>query len=42
MRDAALGRRTADKLARVWRQGGGEAWVLVHAEVQSQEERDFA
>ncbi len=27
---------------RVWRQDGAEAWVLVHGEVQSQAEADFA
>ncbi len=27
---------------RVWRQDGAEAWVLVHVEVQSQAEADFA
>ncbi|MEW6220609.1 MAG: cytosolic protein, partial [Thermodesulfobacteriota bacterium] len=31
-RDAKLGRRLADKLAKVWRRDGGEAWVLVHPE----------
>jgi phosphatidylserine/phosphatidylglycerophosphate/cardiolipin synthase-like enzyme len=36
-RDAALG-RLADKLVQVWRHGGQETWVLVHIEVQSQEE----
>jgi len=41
-RAAELGRRVADKLVRVWRRDGGEAWVLVHAEVQNQEEADFA
>ncbi len=41
-RAAELGRRVADKLVRVWRRGGSEAWVLVHAEVQNQEEADFA
>jgi len=41
-RDAALGRRLADKLVQVWRRGGQETWVLVHIEVQSQEERAFA
>ena len=33
-RDADLGRRFADTLAQVWRQGGEETWVLVHVEVQ--------
>jgi hypothetical protein len=40
--DAALGRRRVDKLVKVWRTGGDEAWVLVHIEVQSQEETGFA
>lgn len=42
VRDAALGRRLADKLVQVWRQNGDEAWVLVHIEIQSQEETAFA
>lgn len=42
VRDAELGRRLADKLVKVWRQSGDEAWVLVHIEVQSQEEADFS
>lgn len=42
VRDAELGRRLADKLFKVWRHGGEEAWVLVHIEVQSQEESGFA
>lgn len=36
------GRRTVDKLARLWRKDGHEEWVLVHVEVQSQEDPDFA
>lgn len=42
VRDASLGRRLADKLVKVWRTGGEEAWVLIHLEVQSQEETNFA
>ena len=42
VRDAELGRRLADKLIQVWRKDGNEAWVLVHVEVQGQEESDFA
>jgi hypothetical protein len=42
VREAEVGRRLADKLFKVWRLGGEEAWVLVHIEVQSQEEPDFA
>ena len=41
-RDAELGRRYADVLAQVWRQGGEEAWVLVHVEVQGQPQAEFA
>ena len=42
VRDAELGRRLADKLVKVWRTGGEEAWVLIHLEVQSQSETNFA
>jgi hypothetical protein len=42
VREAEVGKRLADKLFKVWRLGGTEAWVLVHIEVQSQEESDFA
>lgn len=42
VRDAELGRRQVDKLVRVWRRDGVEAWVLAHIEVQSQEEVNFA
>jgi len=41
VRDAKLGRRLADKLARVWQKNGDEAWVLAHVEVQGQRESDF-
>jgi hypothetical protein len=41
-RDAVLGQRQADKLVKVWRQGGDEAWVLMHIEIQSQGETGFA
>ncbi|MFN4259660.1 MAG: hypothetical protein ACK4RK_10195 [Gemmataceae bacterium] len=40
-RAAELTRRTVDKLAGVWRQDGQEEWVLIHVEVQSQDESDF-
>lgn len=33
VRDASLGRRLADKLVKVWRTGGEEAWVLIHVEI---------
>ena len=41
VRDAELGRRYADKLAKVWRKSGQEEWVLAHLEVQGQPERAF-
>lgn len=40
--DAVVGRRTVDKLVRVYLVGGDELWVLIHIEVQSQRETDFA
>ncbi len=42
VRDAELGRRLADKLVKVWRVDGEEAWVLIHLEVQGWVEADFA
>ena len=42
VRDAELGRRLADKLVKIWRKNGEEAWVLIHVEVQSQDESGFA
>jgi predicted transposase/invertase (TIGR01784 family) len=42
VRDAELGRRLVDKLVKIYRLDGEEAWVLIHVEVQSQEESDFA
>src|SRR5688572_23238702 len=40
--EAELGRRTVDKLVKVWQRTGDEAWVLIHLEVQSQVEAEFA
>jgi hypothetical protein len=42
VRDAELGKRLADKLVKVWKHGGEETWVLIHAEIQNQEESDFS
>ena len=42
IRNAELGRRFADKLAKVWRKNGEEAWVLIHVEIQGHFESDFA
>lgn len=39
--EAATGRRTVDKLVKVWRKSGQEEWVLIHIEVQSQSETEF-
>jgi hypothetical protein len=41
VRDAELGKRLADKLVKVWKLSGEETWVLVHIEIQSQEESRF-
>lgn len=41
VRDAELGRRYVDKLAKVWRKSGEEEWVLAHLEVQGQHESAF-
>jgi hypothetical protein len=40
--DAERGRQVVDKLVPVFRLDGDEAWVLVHIEVQSQPDPDFA
>jgi hypothetical protein len=42
VRDASLGKRLVDKLVKVWRKDGKETWVLVHIEIQSQKETNFA
>ncbi len=42
VREAEWGRRLVDKLVKVWRTSGQEEWVLVHVEVQAQEEAGFA
>ncbi len=41
MADAAIGRRLADKLAKVYLRSGKELWVLVHLEVQGQRQKLF-
>jgi hypothetical protein len=38
---AGRGRLYVDKLVKVWRKNGREAWVLIHIEVQTQREADF-
>lgn len=42
VRDAELGLRLVDKLVKIYRSSGEEAWVLIHVEVQSQPESGFA
>ncbi|MBY0522636.1 MAG: hypothetical protein K2R98_04535 [Gemmataceae bacterium] len=42
VREAEIGRRHVDRLVKVWRTDGDEAWVLIHVEVQSQPEDHFA
>ncbi|MBD2457310.1 cytosolic protein [Nostoc sp. FACHB-87] len=41
VRDAELGKRLIDKLVKIYRIGGEEEWLLIHIEIQSQEENDF-
>ena len=41
VRSGGRGKRAVDKLVKVWRKDGLEAWVLVHVEVQSQVELAF-
>jgi hypothetical protein len=41
-REAEQGRRYADKLAKVWLKRGGEAWLLLHIEIQEKSEAHFA
>jgi hypothetical protein len=41
VRDARIGRRLADKLFKIWRKDGQEAWLLIHIEVQGKKRRPF-
>ncbi|WP_227498549.1 hypothetical protein [Synechococcus sp. PCC 7336] len=41
VRDAEVGKRWTDKLVKVWRKDGNEAWVIIHVEVQGQPETVF-
>jgi hypothetical protein len=40
-RDARLTRRHVDKLVKVWKKSGQETWLLIHIEIQSQDEAGF-
>jgi hypothetical protein len=39
---AEQGRRYVDKLVKVWLKNGAESWILVHVEIQTWREGDFA
>jgi hypothetical protein len=41
VRDAELGKHLADKLVKIYLKDGSETWVLIHLEIQSQEESNF-
>ena len=38
---AKVGKRSVDKLVKVWRKNGHEIWVLLHIEIQSQPQEIF-
>lgn len=40
-RKSKRGHRSVDRLAKVWLNDGTESWVLVHVEIQSQEDASF-
>lgn len=42
VQDAEIGTRFVDKLLKVWLIEGEEAWLLLHIELQSQQDRGFA
>lgn len=39
--EAEIGRQIVDKLVQVYRKDGGDAWLLIHIEVQSQPDPNF-
>ncbi|MCP4110796.1 MAG: DUF4351 domain-containing protein [Desulfobacteraceae bacterium] len=41
-KDAKIGRKYVDKLAKVWLKNGESAWALIHADIQLQSEKDFS
>jgi hypothetical protein len=41
VREGEMGKRLADKLFKVWRKDGEEAWVLIHVEVQAKPDAGF-
>ena len=42
VRNAEVGKRLADKLFKVWLPDGAEMWLLIHIEIQSQHDKEFA
>jgi hypothetical protein len=42
VRDSDTGKRLADKLFKVWLKSGQPLWILIHVEVQSQRQEEFA
>ena len=42
VRTSEGGRLYVDKLVKVWRKNGVEAWVLIHIEVQTRRQKSFA
>jgi hypothetical protein len=42
VRQAEVGDRVTDKLVKVWLKSGEERWLLIHVEVQTSREGDFA
>ncbi|MBF0213868.1 MAG: cytosolic protein [Magnetococcales bacterium] len=41
-RESEIGDRHMDKLVRVWKKGGEEQWVLIHADIQGDRKEQFA
>lgn len=42
IKDSELRKRIVDKLIKVWLKNGEESWILIHIEIQSQRESNFA
>jgi len=41
-RESDTGNRIADRLMRVWKKNGDDAWVMTHAEIQGKKEEGFS
>jgi predicted transposase YdaD len=41
LKEGEMGQREADMLVKVWLRGGQEVWILIHVEIQSQEDPLF-